>query len=285
MTIEKKPIFGREQDVLILAETDDTEISLLDPQLFHHTVLQTDLNSMHYLSLFPDVTTLILTSGEVTTAGFHALYGIHSLSQLILDYEETDTDAEGIELDRFPRLCRVLSRSNLNIKGYDENRDYGYPISVLNYYLNGKPQKVKYDPNYNLYQPDRFLFFSAEAWSPAGAILMRLLVPVEKVFRKKYHHVLFSEMLDSVAIIPMCFPDHKLADIAIKERRYVSVKKKYADIRLILPYEPFVSGSTLERKKLCIQNIEAAAKYIATKDSTFRLKEFLEAIYVVFSEL
>ena len=52
-------------------------------------------------------------------------------------------------------------------------------------------------------------------------------------------------------------------------------KKKYADVRTRIDYEAFVNSSHEEQVEICRKNIEGAAKYIAEKDSSFKLDDFL----------
>lgn len=51
-------------------------------------------------------------------------------------------------------------------------------------------------------------------------------------------------------------------------------QEKYADIRTRIDYEAFVNSSHEEQVEICRKNIEGAAKYIAEKDSSFKLDDF-----------
>ena len=131
-----------------------------------------------------------------------------------------------------------------------------------------------------------FLFFSAVAWRSAAAVIMELLHPVETVFAQRYGKTSFSEALDQIGILPLCFPEemHREPDIA-KERRYVTLKKRYADLRLHISYEKLIAGNQEERLLLCAENIASAATYIRKKDRSFREKAFLNAVFDCFYEI
>lgn len=261
-------------DALILDDEDRTEI-------FHHIDcenIEIELSSLEYLCAFPVVRNLIITGGIPTAKGFGALYAHSELEQLVLDYEETDSDEEGIDLARFPNLKYVLSRSNLNILHYVPEQYSNVHMEVLNYYQAGKPVKVNYHEGYDLYKKSSFWFVSLETYETVGMKLGDLLFPVEKEFTNRHFGERFSEQLDRLAIIPMCMPT-----VTLKERRYISWKNRYADIRLIIPYHEFLHSNQTGRIALCKKNIRDAVEYVRKKDATFEADRFLEEVWAAFS--
>lgn len=284
MEIQKKGIRGCAREVLVLSAWEPEEAEEVRRQFADFPCVEISLSDLHYLTLFQNLDTLILTGGIPSTEGFCVLHGIKSLENLILDYEETDSDEEGIDLSAFPNLKYVLSRSNLNIlHGHPEDYE-GVAIEILNYYRDGKKVNCQYPSTFNLYQIDKFLFFSAEAQTPAGSLLMDILRPVEKRFLDVYSDVRFSANLDTIGIIPICMEESRLQDSSVRERKLVSLKRRYADIRLTIPYGAFVFGDMAERIKLCKENIQNGALYIHKKDPSFRMQAFLSAVEQVFSE-
>ena len=262
--------------VLILDEEDMAELD-------SHTDaahLQLELNALEYLDRFPNVKTLILTGGIPAQKGFEALYRHKELERLVLDFEETDSDEEGIDLKRFPQLRYVLSRSNLNILSYSPDLLPKGEIRVLNYYRDGKPLKVKYHDGYDLFPKRSFLFISFETCDIVGARLAELLGPVGDRFTDLHFGESFSAKLDQLAIIPTCLPSELLP-----ERRYISWKKRYADVRLRIDYHDFLYGSQDERLKLCRENIRQAADHVRKKDATFEADRFLAAVEDVINEI
>jgi len=261
-------------NALILDDEDRTEIH-------HHADcenIEIELGSLEYLCVFPAIRNLIITGGIPTAKGLSALYAHSELEQLVLDYEETDSDEEGIDLTRFPNLNYVLSRSNLNIRNYNPEQQTGIPIKVLNYYQAGKPVKVEYPETYDLYKKTAFWLVGVEAYEAAGGKLSDILFPAEKEFTERHFGEQFSEQIDRLAIIPMCMPT-----VTLKERRYISWKKRYADIRLIIPYGEFTRSSQTERIALCKKNIQDAVEYVRKKDKTFAANRFLDAVWAAFS--
>lgn len=250
-------------------------------EIHHHTHcenIEIELSSLEYLCVFPVVRNLIITGGIPTAKGFAALYAHSELEQLVLDYEETDSDEEGIDLSRFPHLKYVLSRSNLNISSYIPGQETSIPIKVLNCYRDGKPVKVEYPETYDLYKKSSFWFVSLETYEAAGMKLAGLLFPVETEFTNRHFGERFSEHLDCLAIIPICMPT-----VTLKERRYISWKNRYADIRLIIPYHEFLYSSQTGRIALCKKNIVDAVEYVRKKDATFEADRFLEEVWAAFS--
>lgn len=252
-------------------------------EILHHTDcenIEIELSSLEYLCVFPSIRNLIITGGIPTAKGFAALYAHSELEQLVLDYEETDSDEEGIDLSRFPHLKYVLSRSNLNICNYIPEQETSIHIKVLNYYRDGKPVKVEYYDKYDLYRISSFWFVSLEAYEPAGAKLAGLLFPVEREFTNRHFGERFSEQLDCLSIIPICMPT-----VIYKERRYISWKNRFADIRLIIPYHEFLYSNQTERIALCKKNIVDAVEYVRKKDATFEADRFLKEVWAAFSAI
>ena len=123
-----------------------------------------------------------------------------------------------------------------------------------------------------------FLFFSTESKGSAATQIMRILNPVETYFTQNYRGIKFSENLDDIAIIPVCIPEDMIQDGCLKERRNVSLKRRYADIRLHISYDAFIKGDQSARIALCAKNIAEAVSYIKKKDKTFDVEQFLNAI-------
>lgn len=285
MHFHKKHIFGEVRDVLDVVVADADDVNEITQQYAAYQCIQIDLSSMNYLGLFQCITTLVLTAGVPTPDGLSCLYNLKSLINLVLDFEETDSDIEGIQLDRFPNLKNVLSRSNLNIKKYNPSQKCGYTVQVLNFYLNGKQQKVRFAPNYDIFKPPQFLFFSTESYVPASTILMSILVPAEKLFQVKYGSVRFSQNIDLLSIIPICVPQNLIDEGLGKVRRNVSLKRRAADIRLRIPYQLLLDSDEKTRQSLCIKAIEESATYVARRDNSFQFTEFMKAVNNVFAQV
>ena len=127
-----------------------------------------------------------------------------------------------------------------------------------------------------------FLFFSAEATTPSGYLLMELIKPVKRMFYEHFFLKEYTPNLDSVAIIFVCFLRSPGKDDWFKDRRYVSRKNRYADIRLNIDYDMFIQSNPEERLKMMWEIIVAAIEYIAKKDPKFKKNELLEDLKFCF---
>lgn len=224
------------------------------------------LSDLDRLSCFSAPEALLLTGGDPGPAGFAPLYAAKGLKALVLDYEETDSDEDGIRLDRLPELDYVLSRSNLNI--YHLSETSGPIIEVRNFWRGGKAVNITLAPGMELARRQYFTFFSVEGESPAAGGIMEILNPIQAALNKMDKR--YSSQLDRIAIIPLC-----VSDPTVPERRYVSLKKRCADLRLRIDWAGFVLSTPEQRRRLCLENLRASAAYIAKKDASFHLEEFL----------
>ena len=260
-------------NALILDDEDKLQIS----QYAHCENVQIELCSLEWLSLFPVIHNLIITGGIPTQTGLDALYSHKELQRLVLDYEETDSDEEGIDLTLFPNLQYVLTRSNLNIRGYEDGAYLDARIEVINRYHAGKAIKMECPDGADILQKQSFWFISFEISGAAGMRLVDLMRPVERAFTERHFEERFSDNIDSFATILIC-QDESI----YKERRYISWKKRFADLRLEIPYHEFVEGNHQERIALCKQNIQNAVDYVRRKDKTFDADSFISAVMDAF---
>lgn len=278
MNFQNKIINGSNKKVLEVIILDNEDIEEVKRKYVLCECVMLDLSSLEYLKLFKCIDTLILTGGIPTDKGMKCLYLQKEIENLILDYEETDNDSEGIDLNKFPKLKYVLSRSNLNICEGQQAISDEIQMEVLNYYKDGKPLKVKYASNYDLFQEKRFCFFSTEANHLVSATIINILKKFEDMLSEQYSDIIFSNNLDSIGIIVICMPDDMLAQGYGKERRLVSLKKRYADVRLQITYSDFLDADRNQQLHMCKNIIEEAAKYIYKKDKTFMFVQFVNAI-------
>lgn len=285
MDLINRFINNEELPMLQINSINDKDIMDITKNYAMHKCVEIGLDLLQYLELFREITTLVIKGGMMSEEGLKCLYRQKSLETLVLDYEETESNEEAIDLFNFPKLNYVLSRSNLNICNYENRVSSEVSIVILNYYHNGKRIKGTYPDNYNLFQEKKFMFLSAEAKSPASISLIKILVNVEKVFQQKYKNVKFSDELEQISIIPICISNDMINQGFGKERRYVSLKKQIADIRIQIPYLDFIGSGEKQQAILCKQNIIEAVKYICKKDETFKTYDFLCAINFVFEKL
>ena len=204
------------------------------------------------LPCFSSPEALLLTGGDPGPAGFAPLYAAKGLKALVLDY--------------------VLSRSNLNI--YHLSEASGPTVEVRNIWHSGKAVKITLAPGMELARRQHFVFFSVEGEGAAAVKIMEILNPIQAALNELDKR--YSSKLDSIAIIPLC-----VSDEARRERRYVSLKKRCADLRLRIDWADFVRAAPETRRYLCLENLRASAAYIAQKDASFQLEEFLADIAAI----
>ena len=264
-------------NLLILDEDDIREI----PTHSHGRHVQAELSGLKYLDAFPVVETLILTGGIPTEEGFVALYRHKELKRLVLDYEETDSDEEGIDLTQFPALEYVLSRSNLNIKNHSLQWP-GIKTEICNYYRNGEPIKTGLPDSINLLPKRSFLTTSCEGSGGAPGLIGNILFAMNEVFTDRHFGEQFSEKIDSIKICPICLGGE--FEGIMPERRYISWKKRKADVRLVIPYAEFVTAGAQKRLEMVKKNITDSAEYVRRRDKTFDAHRFLEAVWDAFED-
>ena len=279
----RKTINGRTLDVLELTLFDEEEKRLIREKFSLSTNIQMSMSDLEHLVLFPYVYTLIITGGEATEAGMDAFYSHTELKTLVLDYEETDTDEDGVRLDRFPALNYVLSRSNLNVYHYDKSEPTAITVEVLNTYHKGKPIKIRSAPTTEICALQTGLFLSTESHEPASVIIMCILNRIDSNL-VGFQIQQYSSNLNTIAIIPICVPEEMLKAGFCKERRFVSIKRHYADVRLHLEYTSFLRSSLQDKLQMCEDVIMQSAKYISTKDKSFNYPAFCQVIQTAFND-
>lgn len=120
----------------------------------------------------------------------------------------------------------------------------------------------------------KLLFFSCEALHRAVDPLMAIAYPAEKKFNELYAKKYSNEKLKSIAIIFICTNQDMLAREFYHERRYISWKNNYADIRLQIPYEQFCHSDKETQKQMVWDVIKKAIDYIRQRKAFFQIDEF-----------
>ena len=274
----KKRIAGHNIAVLDISYCDDSDLQEIRNGLFEAKAVQMGLSDLPKLVLFSGIETLILTGGEISETGRDFLYQQSTLKHVVLDYEETDSDEEGLVLSRFPELQTVVSRSNLNIIHGDREKSRSVNVEIFNWYEKGKPKKITLPDSIELCRARAPIFLSAEASSPTGPMLMRILTEYERRI-ENYDIIRYSDNLDSVGIILICMKSSLLTDGFGKERWIVNLARREADLRPRIDYVAFANASDQERNKLCMEAIEKALEVVSRKDNSFRKELLLQDLF------
>lgn len=275
MGILEKTVNGQSLRFLNTETFDREDWAALSAGCPHERNVCLSLSDLDKVSLFSALENLYLTGGSLGPAGFSPLYETKWLKTLVLDYEETDSDEDGIHLERLSQLDYVLSRSNLNI--YHLSEASGPLVEVHNFWRRGRAVKITLAPGSELARRRHFAFFSVEGEGAAAVKIMEILNPVQAALNELDKR--YSSQLDSIAIMPICVSDEERP-----ERRYVSLKKRYADLRLRIDWNAFCTATAETRRCLCLENLRACAAYIAKKDASFLLEEFLADIDTAINE-
>ena len=129
-----------------------------------------------------------------------------------------------------------------------------------------------------------YLFFSTECDAPAGYFLMKTLVPIEKKFNTRHTAEEYDDSIDSLCIVFICVSEQKIENGYCKERKYISRKKKYADIRLRLPYLDYLQADETQRKSMCLDIIHSAIIIVQKKIPSYPAERLYQDICAIFEE-
>ena len=127
----------------------------------------------------------------------------------------------------------------------------------------------------------KYLFFSAEAESPAGYYLMNMWNPVEMAFNAIHVASEYGDHLDSICIVFVCTSEQLLSNGFYPERKYISHKKRFADYRVHVPYLDFLESNPPERWTLTTNAISRALSDIKRKLPTFPADKLLQDILAI----
>ena len=106
-------------------------------------------------------------------------------------------------------------------------------------------------------------FLSSEIWT--GASMVSNILREIKQKLDGFDVLPYVENIESIAIIVNCFPDEMLRDGWGKPRKYISYQKKYADIRLPIPYDSFVHADYETKYRMVVDNIVQSIRVIDEK--------------------
>ena len=127
-----------------------------------------------------------------------------------------------------------------------------------------------------------YLFFSAEAKAPTGYQLINIIHPIEKKFNEQFASKYTDDTLENVTIVFICTDEEMISRGFYPERRYISWKKKYADIRLIIPYLEFLRADEKTKKAMMWEVIARALDYLRKKKALQRIDEFEKDLHDVY---
>lgn len=98
------------------------------------------------------------------------------------------------------------------------------------------------------------LFFSLEALGKSGDAIWALLRPIEHAL-KAIDVADYTNDIDKIAIVVNCFDDKFLNEGFGQPRKFISYKKRFADIRLNIPFDQFLKADKHKRFEMIKKNI------------------------------
>lgn len=120
----------------------------------------------------------------------------------------------------------------------------------------------------------RPFFLSSEIWIEANIINEIIKDICSKIDEKNFGISKYTNNLDSIAIIVNCHPKKNIVNGWGKPRKYINYSKKYADIRLPIPFDEFVSSDYDKQYLMVVDNIIKSLKIIEEKCKKSKRAEF-----------
>ena len=129
----------------------------------------------------------------------------------------------------------------------------------------------------------RPFFISCEIWRTAYKVSEIIKDICAKIDIDNISMKPFSDSIEEVCIVVNCHPDENLIRGWGKPRKYINYQKKYADIRLPIPYVEFVSADYDNQYLMVLKNIVESIRVIGdkckkSKKATFDSEELVKTI-------
>lgn len=121
------------------------------------------------------------------------------------------------------------------------------------------------------------IFFSTESQSPAAQMIIDCFQEIQQGMKvtslEKY-----TDALSHISIIPFCVDEEFKATFNCMERKYIGWKRKEADIRLHIPFIPFVQAPKAERLSMCKEVIRESLEIIHARCNVKGIRFDLESL-------
>lgn len=111
----------------------------------------------------------------------------------------------------------------------------------------------------------RSLFISCEVDGRAAELGGIIREICQRIDEKDFDTSLYSKDIDSVGIIINCFPEEMMLAGWGKPRKYISYAKRFADIRLPLPYVDFRNADKDTKFLMVTDNIVKSVEVIGER--------------------
>lgn len=87
-----------------------------------------------------------------------------------------------------------------------------------------------------------------------------------------------TDAISTISIMPFCVDEEFKNTFACKERKYIGWKRKEADIRLFIPFIPFVQASKEEKLSICKEIIKKSLTEIHARCMVKKVQFDLETL-------
>ena len=108
------------------------------------------------------------------------------------------------------------------------------------------------------------IFLSCEGDNILAPIIINIVRSL-KLYIKSIDISNYTDALDSIGIIINCFNKNDINNGFGKERKYISYKNRYADIRLLIDYDEFLNSDAQMRCTLVKDNIFSSIMIVHDK--------------------
>ncbi len=119
--------------------------------------------------------------------------------------------------------------------------------------------------------------FSTEAQAPAATRISDCFLAIEKQSCVT-SLAPYTDALDQIGVIPFCISEKFLRTLPYNERRYISWKNRYADIRLKMDFDTFIHAGREEQMRLCRENLLCSLQVVKDRCDKKKQRFDLEAL-------
>ena len=129
---------------------------------------------------------------------------------------------------------------------------------------------------------EKFITYSSEAEGIADNMLSRVYVRVFKWFNAEYIGKEYCDDLDTIFICFVC-TSKRLQELGFyPERKYVSHKKRYADMRPLIDYDRFIQAGETEQARMVWEATQHSIRIVQNRVRSLNAEELLEDLFTSF---
>lgn len=129
---------------------------------------------------------------------------------------------------------------------------------------------------------EKFITYSSEAEGIADNMLSRVYVRVFKWFNAENIGKAYCDDLDTIFICFVCTSKHLQELGFYPERKYVSHKKKYADMRPLIDYEQFIQAGETKQARMVWEATQHSIRIVQKRVPSLKGDELLADIFASF---